>query len=121
VGREQRRNAVQSRAGQQAHTPALAIDGDTPLSSLRSSRVPGAAAIPVKLCPAPTALSARPRAPAERTERRTASIVVGYSTSCGRTLSVRAQFCHVPPGRVTGSSSLRRGRWRPRRRGSRRG
>lgn len=28
VRREQRRNAVQSRAGQQAHTPALAIDGD---------------------------------------------------------------------------------------------
>jgi hypothetical protein len=100
VGREQRRNAVQSRAGQQAHTPALAIDGDTPLSSLRSSRVPGAAAIPVKLCPAPTALSARPRAPAERTERRTASIVVGYSTSCGRTLGARpvlpcaAGSCH---------------------------
>ena len=40
----------------------------------------------------------------------------GVSTRCGRTVAVRPQFCQVPPGRVTGRPSLRRGRSAARRR-----
>ncbi len=92
----------------------------SPLRSSSSSSTPGATAMPVKLWPAPTALTCSPFARADSTERRTASMESGRSTRCGRTLSDRPQFCQVPPGRVTGRPSLRRGRWASRRRADRR-
>jgi FAD/FMN-containing dehydrogenase len=58
-----------------------------------------------------TALIARPRAAAERTDRRTAEMVVGYSTSWGRTFTVRPRFCQVPPGTRCGSGTRRAASW----------
>jgi hypothetical protein len=97
VGREQRGNAMQARAGEQAHTLPLAVDRDEPgqlgdRAESRGDRDAGEAVARPDGLDRPAALRGGADRTPHRLDRR------GVLDREGRTRSVRAQFCHVPRG-----------------------